>query len=231
MKITTLSLIAVMAMSSAFAGGDIAPVEPTLDAPIAVSDSAFEVSANMALTSNYVWRGMTQSSKSPAIQGGIDLGYNGLYLGTWASNISWTTNDKSSLEADVYAGYAGEIVGVGYDLGYILYAYPNVSDTNNFEEAYIGLSKDFGGFAVNGKYSFGIDDAADDYEVGASTEVAGFGLSASYGDYDTVGMRYLVSLSKEIGKFEVSLAYSDFTADSGSAADEDYVIATISTSF
>jgi len=231
MKFTKLSLVAALAVSSAFAGGDIAPVEPVVVE--AVPESAFEVSANLAITSNYVWRGMTQTSNSPAVQGGIDLGYKGFYLGTWGSNVEFNGDTSSnSLEADFYAGYASEIAGIGFDIGIIQYAYPNNSDVN-FEEAYIGLSKDFGGFGVNGKYSFGLDDAEDYWDLGATAQLPmDFGLSATYGEYDNVGTNYIVSLSKSWGKFEFSVAYTDFSADTISGLDdEDHVVGTISTSF
>ncbi len=234
MKLTKLSLVAALAVSTAFAGGDIAPVEPTIvETPMAV-ESALEISANMAITSNYVWRGMTQSANSPAIQGGIDLGYKGFYLGTWGSNVEFGPS-ANNLEADFYGGYAGEIAGFGYDLGYIYYAYPNESDAYNFDEAYVGLSYDWTSFGVSGKYSFGLDsniETSDYWEVGASAKLPWeMTLAASYGDWDEdIGSNYLVSLAKTFGKFEVSVAYAEFDSDSG-MADEDHIIGTISTSF
>ncbi len=233
MHITKLSIVALLAINTAFAGGDIAPVEPVVETPMVTEEakSDFEISANLAITSNYIWRGMTQTHNSPAVQGGIDLGYKGFYLGTWGSNVEFG-NTNNNLEADFYAGYASEIAGIEFDVGIIQYAYPNDSTALNFEEAYIGLSKDFGGFGINGKYSFGLNDAPDDFEVGASVDLpAGFGLAASYGDYDTYGTRYSVSVSKALGNFELSVGYYDFTADAGSAADESNIVGTISTSF
>ncbi|WP_309496734.1 TorF family putative porin [Sulfurovum sp.] len=234
MKLTKLSLVAALAASTAFAGGDIAPVEPMVEAPApVVVESAVEISANLAITSNYVWRGMTQTANSPAVQGGLDLGYNGFYLGTWGSNVEFG-DTSNNLEADFYAGYAGEVGGFGYDIGYIYYAYPNESDAFNFDEAYVGLSYDFDVAAVNGKYSFGLDsenDTTDYWEVGASAGLPmDFTLAASYGDYDEVGTNYLVSLAKTFGKFEVTLAYTDFEAEVGDY-EEDHIVASISTSF
>lgn len=229
MKLTKLSLIAALAVSTAFAGGDIAPVEPVVKAP-AAEESALEVSANLAITSNYVWRGMTQTADSPAVQGGIDLGYKGFYLGTWGSNVEFGDTDNN-LEADFYAGYAGEFSGIGYDVGYIAYTYPNESDDFNFEEAYVGLSYEVGSVGVSGTYAFGMDDMPDYWEVGASVGLPmDMTLAGSYGDYEDTGSNYLISIAKEVGKFEVSLAYSDFESDAGDA-DEDAIIATISTSF
>ena len=219
MKMITLSLVAALAVNTAFAN------------EAQIGTSALETSANMAVTSNYVWRGMSQTSNSPAYQAGVDIAYNGFYLGTWGSNISWTADNSSSLEADIYAGYTGKVSGISYDLGYIVYSYPNVSNVNNFKEAYLGLGKDFEGFSLNAKYSFGIDNAPDDYEITYATNVSGFGFSASYGDYDTVGTRYSLAVSKEIGKFELSVGYYDFTSDNNSASDEDHVVVSLSTSF
>jgi uncharacterized protein (TIGR02001 family) len=235
MKLTTLSLVAILAVNTAFAGGDFETVvEPVAEIP-AVEESAVEISANLAITSNYVWRGMTQSHNSPAVQGGIDLGYEGFYLGTWGSNVEFG-DTNNNLEADFYAGYASEISGIGYDIGYLLYAYPNESDAFNFDEIYVGLSKDFGGFAINGKYSFALDsniDTTDYWDLGASADLPmDSTLALTYGDYDELGTNYIISLSKEFGKFEIALAYTDFSADSGSGLDdEDHFIGTISTSF
>ena len=235
MKLTQLSLVAAFAVSSAFAGGDIAPVEEVAVVE-AAPESALEVSANLAITSNYVWRGMSQTANSPAVQGGIDLGYKGFYLGTWGSNVEFGGGTDNNLEADFYAGYAGEIAGFGYDLGYIYYAYPNESDAFNFDEAYVGLSYDWTSFGVSGKYSFGLDsenDTPDYWELGASAKLPWeMTLAASYGDYDTVGTNYLVSLAKTFGKFEVTVAYTDFSSDDRlSLNDEDHIVGTISTSF
>jgi len=233
MKFTKLSLVAALAVSSAFAGGDIVPVAEPVVAE-AAPESAFEVSANLAITSNYVWRGMTQSANSPAVQGGIDLGYKGFYLGTWGSNVEFG-DTANNLEADFYAGYKYSFSGVEFDIGYIYYAYPNESDAFNFDEAYLGLSYDFGMVGINGKYSIALDsenDTTDYWEVGGDIELPmEFTLAASYGDYDEVGTNYLVSLSRSWGKFEFSIAYTDFSSDASSIYDEDHIIGTVSTSF
>ena len=227
MKFITVSLAAALAVSSAFAGGSIQSAEAAVEAPA----PALEISANLAITSNYVWRGMTQTSNSPAVQGGIDLGYKGFYLGTWGSNVEFG-NTENSLEADFYAGYAGEAYGIGYDLGIIQYAYPHDSSALNFEEVYFGLGREFGMVDLSAKYSFGLDNAPDDWEIGASTNLpADFGLEVGYGDYDTVGTRYSAALTKSVGKFDLNVAYINFSADAGSSSDEDNIVATISTSF
>ena len=113
-----------------------------------------EVSTNVALTSNYVWRGMTQTGNAPAIQGGIDASYKGLYIGLWAS--SYESTDASS-EFDVYFGYSSEIGALSYDIGFIEYMYPNSSDESNQGEAYLNIGYDFDILSVSATYYMGID--------------------------------------------------------------------------
>jgi uncharacterized protein (TIGR02001 family) len=91
--------------------------------------SPHTLSANVSLTSNYVFRGISQTGGEPAIQGGLDYTHaSGLYLGTWGSNVSWLTEfqgyNSGSMELDVYGGYRNSIGPVGYDVGAIRYMYP-----------------------------------------------------------------------------------------------------------
>lgn len=234
MKFTKSSLVAAVAASMAVAGGDIEPA-PIVVAPVTEEKSDLSISANLAITSNYVWRGMTQTANSPAVQGGVDLDYKGFYLGTWGSNVEYG-DTNNNLEADFYGGYKNEIAGIGFDIGYIYYSFPNESDAFNFDELYIGLSKDFGMFGINGKYSFAMDsniDTPNYWELGADVELPmDIGFAASYGDYEDLGTNYIASLSKSWGKFDFSVAYTNFSADSNSGLeDEDHVVGTVSTSF
>jgi uncharacterized protein (TIGR02001 family) len=54
------------------------------------TSSPHTVSANVGFTTDYIWRGIAQSSHNPAVQGGIDYAHaSGLYAGVWGSNVSW----------------------------------------------------------------------------------------------------------------------------------------------
>jgi len=96
-----------------------------------------ELSGNAAITSNYIWRGITQTQDEAAGQGGIDWGHSsGLYAGTWVSNVAFGgDNSANGYEMDVYAGFGGEVGGFGYDLGVISYQYP-IDPATNFTEVY-----------------------------------------------------------------------------------------------
>jgi uncharacterized protein (TIGR02001 family) len=114
------------------------------------------VAYNVGLYSQYIFRGLTQTDRGPAVQGGVDLTHSsGFYLGAWASNISWlrdtnnayTTTPPSSpyseggrLEVDIYGGYRYTFAnGVGIDLGALQYLYPGSKSSGgggNWASAY-----------------------------------------------------------------------------------------------
>ena len=108
---------------------------PTLshaeDAVAATTASPHTFTYNVGLYSQYIFRGLTQTNKDPAVQGGADYTHSsGFYAGAWASNISWLKDsnayNSSSLELDLYGGYANTIsdTGVGYNIGLLQYVYP-----------------------------------------------------------------------------------------------------------
>ena len=107
----------------------------TLGAAIAAvlaSGSALAgASVNAGATTNYLWRGVTQSSDTASVMGGADYSHDsGAYVGVWLGSLVGGT------EMDVYGGFAGEAGGVGYDIGVITYQYtttPNI----NFTEVYL----------------------------------------------------------------------------------------------
>ena len=201
---------------------------------LAAETSEVGVSANMAITSNYVWRGMTQAANSPAIQGGIDVDFKGLYAGVWGSNVEW--GGKASLEADAYLGYSNEISGFSYDVGYTQFMYPNESEELNFGEAHAKLGYDFKVASVEAAYYLGVEtdtiDPTDTWELSASAPLPmEFSVDATYGDYDEVGAYYLVGVNKSFGKFDFTLAYTAMDYDDAANEDEDNFVATVGTSF
>jgi uncharacterized protein (TIGR02001 family) len=91
-------------------------------------DSA--VSINAAVTSDYRYRGISQTRLRPALQGGVDWtdSATGVYAGAWASTIRWTRDagGDGGVELDLYAGQRGTLAhGVSYDAGILAYAYPS----------------------------------------------------------------------------------------------------------
>lgn len=99
------------------------------------------VSANAALTSDYRYRGISQTRLQPAVQLGADYAASsGWYAGAWASSITWTRDagGSGSIEVDVYGGKRGELgAGVSYDAGLLGYVYPSngLSHVSGFDNA------------------------------------------------------------------------------------------------
>src|SRR3977135_2089821 len=100
-----------------------ATAPPTTAAATPPPTPEHTITGNVGLFSQYIFRGLTQTNRNPAVQGGFDYAHSsGLYAGTWASNISWlrenastraggvtvasgTYGDGGSLEWDFYGGY------------------------------------------------------------------------------------------------------------------------------
>lgn len=99
------------------------------------------ISGNVALTTDYAFRGVSQTDESPAIQGGLDVdfGGTGFYAGTWASNINFGTGG-ANMELDVYGGYKFTAGPVNFDVGVLGYLYPGAADDGaelDYWEGYI----------------------------------------------------------------------------------------------
>ena len=117
-KKTQMIVLSALALSGAAFAQD-KPPEPE-----------YTLSYNIAGVTDYRFRGISQTSKKPAIQGGIDFAHkSGFYLGTFVSNVKWVKDfngaTKGSYELDLYGGYKGEIMkDLAYDVGLITYRYP-----------------------------------------------------------------------------------------------------------
>jgi len=200
-------------------------------------DGTWSTSANVALSSEYVWRGVGQSGSDPAMSGGLDVAHSsGLYAGTWASNIE---NDDGSIEIDYYAGFGGEFgdSGVSYDVGGLYYDFPGITDLDAFEVyGFVGYS-----FLTAGvSYSLDLFDAdyagQEDniyYQLDAAYDVGSVSLAAGVGryDFDLEGSEdytnWYVGASTELAGFGLDVTYHDTNLD---GSDTDAVVFTISKS-
>lgn len=106
-----------------------------------------ELSGNVSVTNNYLWRGLTQSINEAAVQGGLDYASeSGFYMGTWVSNVAYDSDDAYSYEHDLYFGFAGETDTLSYDVGYLYYNYDENAGYD-FGEIYGTLG--FGNFGLS----------------------------------------------------------------------------------
>jgi len=146
----------------------------------------YTLTANVGLFSQYIFRGLTQTNRDPALQGGFDFAHSsGFYLGTWGSNISWLRDfgiysGGGSLEWDMYGGYKGAIgkSDFGYDVGLLYYYYPGTVAAGavraNTLEAYGALSWKW----LSLKYSYSLDNKT--FGVTDSSGTWYLDLSANY---------------------------------------------------
>lgn len=201
-------------------------------APVLAADapaSAFTPSANVGIFSDYIFRGVTQTGKNPTLQGGFDLAHSsGAYAGVWSSSISWIsdagTATKVGTEFDTYAGYKGEVAGVGYDVGFLRYNYPGEYGTNataDTNEIYGALTYSF----VTAKYSYSLTDlfgtanskGSSYIELNASYTLpdTSYTLGAHYGKTTVANNSaldytdYKLSVSRDFSGYVVGLAYNN----------------------
>ena len=126
-----------IALSVAFIVGSLSSVNAEFTRDRLEEATGISVGYNTSWSSQYVWRGESQSSKdmSPAI--GVDLGHSsGFYLGAWSGSI---TNGTYGAEFDVYGGYAFEVGPLSFDVGDLYYLYPGESNEVQFNEYYFSV--------------------------------------------------------------------------------------------
>ncbi len=155
----------------------------------------FTITGNVGIFSDYRFRGISQTNKRPAIQGGIDFAHSsGIYLGNWNSNVDSALYSGANIEMDFYGGWKTTFEGFGFDIGAIYYYYPGSGDQNaypgsfktNNTELYIGGS--WGPIGLKYSYAvsdfFGVPDSSGAYYLaltGSHDFGNGFGINGSIG--------------------------------------------------
>ena len=178
--------------------------------------SAVSVSGNAAITTDYIWRGMTQNQGEVSGSVGFDLETDsGFYLGTWSGTAIFGGGEY--LELDYYGGYAGSVGDIGYDIGFIEVTYPGAS--GDFSETYLGLDV----MGVGLFYSAG-DEFGDYAEISYGFDAGPGSIGLSYGDYEDSGTNYVIGYDIPVGDFTLSLAYTDYESDSGTADEDAFVV-------
>ena len=135
-RIVTTAIVAVLYSSASFA----------------------DWSANISAVSDYTFNGLSQTQNDPALQGGIDKALeNGVYAGTWASNVDF--GGDTNLEWDAYVGryqMLTEAVSIDYGIAYYSYHGGDDSSDGNYPEIYtkFGYASDYGNTELNFWYTW-----------------------------------------------------------------------------
>lgn len=206
----------------------LAMVAGAFTAPAALAEGEF--SGNVALTTDYVWRGVSQNNENPAIQGGFDYANGLFYAGTWASIVDF---GGANMELDLYGGFAGETEeGLSWDVGVIGYIYPDTDDLD-FLEVYGGLGYSFEGISVGGYVYYDPDNETvyADASLGFSATDT-LSIDATAGKYldgfdEYANFSLGGTLSTEFADFDVRVWATDVDGD---ALAEERIVLTVSRS-
>lgn len=159
----------------------VAAIAASTFGAVSTAQADVTTTANANITTDYKFRGISQTNAGPAFQGGFDAAFsNGFYIGNWNSNINNLGAGSSGLEMDFYGGYAGSFAnGIGYDIGALYYFY------EGFAPAVNGPDADT--LEVYGKVTYA--NAYAKLSVAASEDY--FAFQAANGSNDQGGSTYL----------------------------------------
>ncbi len=170
-------------------------------------------SGNLGVTSDYIFRGVSQTQNKPALQGGVDYSKGAFYAGGWTSMVDFGTDAVA--EVDFYAGFAGQLdSGLTYDVNYGYYLYPG-DEAFNVGEFKLSVGYAFAsGASVGGTVFYDPENRNTTLEASAGAALIPDKLSASlaFGEarYDAGGdYRYAsASLTYAFPVASVSLSVS-----------------------
>jgi uncharacterized protein (TIGR02001 family) len=195
------------------------------------TSQAVEVTGNVGIVSEYVFRGIPSSDGKAAAQGGIDADFgNGFSIGTWASTVDFREAGpeySDGVEIDLYGGYGGEIGDFGYSIGATYYTYTEDADDDYIE---LNLGASWKWFAVDvaiGEYDNFAGETLEYTFVSGTAEYNG--LYVTVGDFsdDFSGTYYEVGYGSTVTAggedlFDYTISYID--------SDDDLLIGTDSNS-
>jgi uncharacterized protein (TIGR02001 family) len=213
---TKLSFAAALTLAIGTFGAPAAQAE---EAP-----AANVITGNVALTSDYRYRGISQSRTHVALQGGADYTNNptGLYAGVWASTIKWIDDigGDANVEIDLYGGKRGEFgPSISYDVGGLYYLYPSngLNPNANTFEVYgqLGYGPGYIKYSHSTTNLFGTSDSKGSgyLDIGTNVDIAtGLTLNIHAGHQRVAHNSafsysdYKIGLTKDVGFASVSVA-------------------------
>lgn len=186
--------------------GTVAAGALLLGAPAAfAADAPFKVTGNVTFTTDYVFRGVSQTLQDPAVQGGLTVSLpNGFFVGLWGSNVDFGPTNES-VEIDYSAGYTNTVGNLSYTAGVYVYSYPGAESKLNYDYVEAGLNLGYTMGIVTPTVSvyyspefFG--------ETGAAWYVTG-GVSAAPNDifkiYANVGLQTVDKVAKDVTDWNI----------------------------
>lgn len=200
---------------------------PAADAPAAEEEAASNLSWNLAVTSDYVFRGISQTDREPALQGGLDyaFGDSGFYVGVWGSNVDFADGDGPDIEVDSYVGYSADVSeSWNMDFSVVHYAYLGEQDVygsldyneffakatwNEMLTFTVAYANDYSNLDFSSLYYnvAGTWDVGNDFAVNAGVGRTNFSDdNGSYTDWN-------LGISRQFGPVNAAVNYYDTNAD------------------
>jgi uncharacterized protein (TIGR02001 family) len=180
-----------------------------------------DVTANVGFVTDYIYRGITQTTHKPALQGGVDYSHaSGFYAGLWGSNVSWIKDSTAlgtpavgdkTLELDTYLGYKGAVAEVSYDIGAVRYNYLGNGKADTANKFTSADTAELYGAATykwfTAKYSYSLLDGFLTFPGTKGTSY--FDLSGSY-TLESSGVALGAHYGKQDIKNVAGVSYADY---------------------
>ena len=160
MKKNSFALASALALAAV--GAQAQTTAPAAEAPKAEAPkSDWTISGNAGLFSDYRFRGISQTNKKPAFQGGFDIGHaSGFYVGNWNSNVDSSLYNGANIEMDFYGGFKYPLGPVTLDGGVYYYYYPGSGDNPagsfKVDNTELYISAGYQTYSI--KYSYAVSD-------------------------------------------------------------------------
>ena len=159
-----------------------------------------DISGSVQSTSDYFWRGVSQTQGSAAIQGSVDYSNKGFYTGVWASTVDYNTDTE--MEYDFYAGYTVALDDLAIDVGVIQYNYDG--DLESIEEYFVVMNYAWASFG----FWFDQDNSNSDYtQIEVNLPFITFAdVTVRHGEFSNDTSYNQITFSKDLGnKFTLAL--------------------------
>ena len=154
------------------------------------ASAADEWSANATIASEYVFRGISQTDRRFAFQGGVDWTRDGVFAGAWASNV-----DFAAAEVDLYAGYATSLAGVTATASFRAYLYPESQDLpgSRFDYFEIGGSINYSikGVTLGSSFSYSPDFFEQTGDAYYTAQTASFDIGGGFSISSELGRQWV----------------------------------------
>lgn len=196
-------------------------------------EPASSLTWNLSATSDYVFRGVTQTDFGPALQGGLDyaFGDSGFYAGVWGSNVDFADPDGPDIELDTYVGYSADLGDDwNVDFSVVRYAYSgerNAYGDLDYSEFFarttyremltftLAYANDYANLDYSSLYLnvAGTHDLGNDFSLNAGIGHSKFSAgNGSYSDWN-------LGVSRQFGPVSVAINYYDTDISGGRTSD------------